>query len=379
MTGAAVVADSTGRIAYLDGLRAVAVSAVVAVHLAHPYFPHFQGGYVGVDVFFVLSGYIITTILWRRREPSGILAAYADFIRKRIWRLYPALIGLLVLGTLLVALFRAPVTVPAALEAAGWAAVQGGPILRALDAHAMLPFSHTWTLAVEWLFYLVWPLVLLTAHKRGVRPGRLAVAATATAALMYAMALQTTPDWFYYGPLARSAQLLAGCALALALLRRTVSVPSWLGTAGIVAGLAAVVGWTLLGSHYTDAAYRTVGFPAVTIASVAIIASGACAQTSKGTALLSVAPLGLIGRTSYSLYLWHMVPLHILDIDQMPISPFALGALGAAMVVILATASFVILERPFLTNRAAALAKAPPTSAATGPRNSSGRGIGSPS
>src|SRR3546814_137471 len=93
----------TGRFDYLDGIRAVAIAAVLALHWFSWYLPVFHGGSVGVDVFFVLSGFIITTMLWRTALPHGWVRGWGSFLRRRVVRLYPALLGLVASCTLLYA------------------------------------------------------------------------------------------------------------------------------------------------------------------------------------------------------------------------------------------------------------------------------------
>src|SRR5918995_3964148 len=102
-SGRGEVTAETGRIDYLDGIRAVAIGAVLSLHWLSWYSPLFHGGSIGVDVFFVLSGFIITTMLWRWQGPTALAAGWWAFVRRRIIRLYPALLGLVVIGVILYA------------------------------------------------------------------------------------------------------------------------------------------------------------------------------------------------------------------------------------------------------------------------------------
>src|SRR5438128_12084534 len=90
------MARQAGRVDYLDGIRAIAIGSVVSVHWLSWYTQYLHGGYIGVDVFFVLSGFIITTMLWRTPLPGSLAAGWWSFIRRRVARLYPALLGLVV-------------------------------------------------------------------------------------------------------------------------------------------------------------------------------------------------------------------------------------------------------------------------------------------
>src|SRR5690348_18238288 len=104
-------ARSGGRGAYVDGIRAVAVVAVLLYHWVSQYLPVFDGGYVGVDVFFVLSGFVITSVLWNRSSRGGLGAEYGSFLTRRLRRLYPALLAMLLLGGVAVAVAGKPVSV----------------------------------------------------------------------------------------------------------------------------------------------------------------------------------------------------------------------------------------------------------------------------
>ena len=166
-------ADRDDRVAYLDGIRAVAILAVLSLHWLSWYFPLFRGGSIGVDVFFVLSGFIITTVLWRSRAHGSAAGAWWTFVKRRAIRLYPALIGFVGLTFLLYAV------VPGAPVRADLVAERGLLALSQLSAAAaatsgngiwtpsLNPFGQTWSLAVEWYAYLLWPAVVIAARRRG--------------------------------------------------------------------------------------------------------------------------------------------------------------------------------------------------------------------
>lgn len=340
------------RIDYLDGVRAVAIAAVLAVHWAEPYLPLLKGGYVGVDVFFVLSGFLITGVLWGSNPVAGATAAaYADFLRRRARRLLPALVTFLVVGTALVAGVGSPVPATEAARSAAISVAQATSVVRGLVLDDVDPFTHTWSLSVEWMFYLAWPVVLLAWRSRGVSEYRVALGAVIGALACYAASLATTPEWFYYGPTSRTAQLLAGCAASLWLLRAgsEATVSPWLrraGDWGASLALAVIVVWTVVGPHQETAAYRWFGFPLLTLSAVVLCWVSRLRRDTRAGRLLSWAPLGAIGRSSYSLYLWHVLGIQVLTRDTWGWPPLALAGTAIAGTVVATWLSYRYLEVP---------------------------------
>nr|WP_228375131.1 acyltransferase family protein [Demequina iriomotensis] len=311
----------------LDGLRAVAVLLVVAYHLAPSLVP---GGYVGVDVFFVLSGFLITTILLREHARTGRVSL-TRFWRHRVRRLVPALVAV-VTATL------AAVALPAAIGAARGIPVEGSPwgdVLVGVRAHvgaaatftsnwelvasgrsyaeASMPglFENLWSLSVEEQFYVLWPLAVIGALALGIRARRAAVLAGALAALSAAgMAVlwpaDGDPTRVYMGTDTHAFGLMIGAALAFWWTwergRRTKRerAPGALALGAVAfAALAAIAmampwdspwayrGGLLLASLATAAAIRMV----LVVPEVG--------------ARLDVAPLRWVGDRSYGIYLWH--------------------------------------------------------------------------
>lgn len=361
-------ADGGGRDAYFDGIRALAIGSVVLYHWASQYLPVFDGGYVGVDVFFVLSGFVITSVLWHRRPRSGLGADYRAFLTGRVRRLYPALLALLVVGTAGYVLLR-PGVVRSTIDAALVAVAQGSSFVQAVSGYEPRPFSHTWTLSVEWAFYLLWPLLLLHAKRKGTPPERLAMIAAQVAVLLYAADLFAPSDrWFYFALTARAPQLLAGCALALwaASGRYRPRLPAGVAEGLAVAAMVAVTWWTVWGWTQVQMQYRVIGYPLITVSAVVLCALPflSTSRRSPVQRALSWRPAAKLGLVSYSLYLWHLLAIEAIGpkLLHMGVSwPGRYVAIVAATVVT-TWLSYRYLERPFLRGRGGSL-RAQPASA----------------
>lgn len=346
----------TARFAYLDGIRAVAIAAVLALHWVSWYVPLFHGGSIGVDVFFVLSGFIITTLLWRPEQ-----AGYRAFVHRRVLRLYPALVGLVAGSVVLYAAVPWAPAGPVEVARRGvlvlsqassvWAAGQSG----SLWLPGLQPFGQTWSLAVEWYFYLLWPLLVLLARRRGWSAARLARLTAVAAVALYLMALPLPTFPFYFGPLARFAELLAGGALALHL--SAGARPTSRGGLPASVALAAIAAYALLGADGHSPVYGFVGIPVGVAATLVLVhhgyAGGAGPTRSPVHRLLSHPAVAAVGRCSYSLYLWHVVPFLLLE--DAPAPRLVLGPIAVAAAVGLTWLSFRWLERPFLRGRSDAL------------------------
>ena len=340
------------RRADIQGIRAVAVIAVIAFHL----FGWPGGGYLGVDAFFVVSGFVITGVLVRERERTGRISLRAFWIR-RARRILP--LALLVIAAVL------------AIAPWAWAGAKVASIhtdalwamLFAANWHyaaradtyfdtgsAPSPLLHYWSLGVEEQFYVAWPLlvVLAVAVAGGVRRHRAAVGALAAlvggASLVWA-AVQTTsdPTTAYYSTLTRAWELALGAALAtvplyavrLAPAARTVL--SWAGLATILTAYVLVTPET--GVPYPAALGVAVGTALVLVAGIGAPAPGAVLLTNPVS--------GYVGDISYGLYLWHF-PLVVLAPIVLTTTGAASAALVLAATAALAVISHHLVERPAL-------------------------------
>jgi peptidoglycan/LPS O-acetylase OafA/YrhL len=359
----------------VEGLRGVAVLMVVLYHAALLSGSSLQlpGGFLGVDLFFVISGFLITGLLVRERERSGTIS-FLRFYARRVRRILPAAVA-----TLLIVLPLAYILVPLgsrpdALTDGASAALSIANIRYAMTTDYFnptqySPFLHFWSLGVEEQFYLVWPAILLAVAWRRPRAGIVAALA-AIAVVSFALNVAITdsnPAFSFYMLPTRAWQLAAGGMLAL-----------WTGAPARVAARLRTacsraltgLGWVALGVLAFDAltlnssvvAYPGIAALGPTVAAVVLIASGT-AKWGPGV-LLRIPPLRFVGKISYSLYLWHW-PILLLGGAAVngadALSPTMLGAPQvlepvqavalAALAVPVAWVSWAFVEEPFRRGR----------------------------
>ncbi|MEO8814345.1 MAG: acyltransferase family protein [Mycobacterium sp.] len=360
----------------LDGLRALAVALVLADHGG---IPGAAGGFIGVDLFFVLSGFLITALLIDELARTGRIDLAGFWIR-RGRRLLPALVLMVVSVAAVHDLF--PPEAVAGLRAdaiaaffwmANWRFVaqqtdyftQGG---------TPSPLQHAWSLGVEEQYYFVWPLLLIAimlllaarARRRGgwatVGGARLAVfllaalGAAASAVLAVTLASDTTRDRVYFGTDTRAQALLVGAAAAALL------VGDWAAlTAGWsvirtrwgarIAQLLPVAGLAVLALAAHRAAgtateFRAGLFSIVAVAAIAVIAPVALHQSGLVARALSWSPLVWLGTISYGVYLWHWPVFLVLNGERTGWTGWALFVARCAVTVVLAAVSWWVIEQP---------------------------------
>jgi len=353
----AVAGGQRQRAPGLDGVRALAVLAVLAFHLGIPGAP---GGFLGVDVFFVLSGYLITDLLAARRDQSGQLSL-GQFWARRARRLLPALAVVLVTVTAAVALAEPgqlaalrPTLAAAACYASNWYQATHHVSYFASFGPPP-PLQHLWSLAIEEQFYLIWPLILaLVLAGLGSRHARAAVAWAGAAASALLMALLYTPgsdpSRVYYGTDTHAAALLVGAALALTWPLATIAAaPPRLTRRLDFAGLAGLALLAWAAGHLSGA--DPVVYPAGLV--IAALAAGglvlAAAAPGGVSAMLSLRPLRWLGVRSYGIYLWHWPVIALAAaIAGRNRVPAWLWPVEAAIVIGLAAASWKWVETPIL-------------------------------
>ena len=377
----------------LDGLRALAVAAVIVYHGDRRWLP---GGFLGVEVFFVISGYLITLLLIGEHERTGRISL-RGFWTRRFRRLLPALYVTLALVTVYLATFwraaqgRTRGDIVAGLTyTSNWYQIWVGQSYTATEA--FVPLRHLWSLAVEEQFYLVWPLVMIVLLRLGRRrlPAIGAVLLGLSAALAVMTAVLFVPgdievtcpagggsgyatvfgrclninDALYLGSASRASGLMLGAGLAVfwrpvAIMRgrlrargRVLDVVALVGLAG-----AALATWRLtlsgvgheFGMRYDARLFRG-GLFATGLATVALIAA-VTHQRAWTSRVLAIAPLRWVGIRSYGLYLYHWPVFQVLRRDRAPELPVDRFLIGVAVTVVFAEWSFRFVEMPVRQGR----------------------------
>ncbi len=351
----------------LDGLRALAVLAVLAYHADLPWA---RAGFLGVDVFFVISGYLITALMLSEHSRNGRISL-SRFWGRRALRLLPGLLVMLAVVAVAVPILapdqneslNGDITAALTYVSNWWMIFQDKPYFEAIGRPPVL--QHLWSLAVEEQFYLLWPLVLAFGlrnpfHKprRLVKWILLAVAGSAVAmALMYSP--EADASRVYYGTDTRLGTILLGAALAfLWSPGHRTAAPKWVGSFARDAaalGSLAVIGWLVVNWHEFEPRLYRGGFTAVALlAAIVVAVASHPGFMTKG--LLGNLPMRWLGQRSYSIYLWHwpvfMVTRPDLDVS---LSGLPLLALRMGLTLALAVASYELIEKPI---RHGALARA---------------------
>jgi peptidoglycan/LPS O-acetylase OafA/YrhL len=349
--------SNSRRIKGLDGVRAAAVVGVIAAHL---HFPALYGGGVGVDIFFGLSGYLITSILLRERFATGQISL-PKFWGRRALRLLPAVFLVLIVVDAVVLIgghrlhdpqwHQGLVATPAVVfYYSNWLIV---------DHHLLGQYGPLWSLSVEEQFYILWPLIMVVAFRTS-RPLRLL---TWIATVVIALVIVDRFASFHpadldrtFGTDYRIDGILAGCLLAIAfgggLAERIAAITKrWIWPA---------IGYLLLVAVFTPKfgdnshpgrvyLYYTVGLPLVAIATQTVIGFLVTHQSDRITRFLGWRPIEYTGRISYGMYLWHYVIIAALGSLAVP-HPSAKYALAIlltyGLTYLAATLSWRLFERP---------------------------------
>ena len=353
----------------LDGVRALAVALVLAYHAG---LPGAGGGFFGVDVFFVLSGFLITSLLLDRRGRHGTISL-ASFWAGRARRLLPALL-LMVNAVVLWTVFVLPPgalpslrgdVVAALLYVANWHFVSTASNYFA-GGSTPSPLLHTWSLAIEEQFYLVWPIVLILVLRLAQPLRRLgalcAAGAMGSAAVMAVLYHAGEPvSRLYYGTDTHAEPLLVGALLAVVLsasaqrrgswvpspLTRTVSVASF-------AGVGALAGLLVLAHSMTGSGAFTYegGYSLVSVAAALLIWSVVAAPNGPVASVLTRRPLRWLGRVSYGVYLWHY-PVFVLVLTHAStgLAGWWLVSARLGLTLTLAAVSYYAVESPIRAGR----------------------------
>jgi peptidoglycan/LPS O-acetylase OafA/YrhL len=379
----------------LDGLRGLAVLAVMAFHTS----PAAHGGFLGVDIFFVISGYLITSLLLREYSRTGGVDLRTFYLRRTL-RLAPALLFMLLLTvpltlTVLHQQMGMPVVVAVGsvlLYVANWAnvAVAGGTG----------PLTHTWSLAIEEQFYLVWPLILIALLARRRRPPTTALALLIAVVILSRWIIwdHSHAKWLYYATTSHCDGLLIGSVLAILLDQHRASTPSaslvttqptvttppaatpagqpsfqsllnptgtvfppaaappttaaaWIGLTGIVLLMATL--------HINSGATYEYGLPLIAACTALVIWHLATTDTGVLVQILSFRALTGIGVVSYGLYLYHFPVFKL--VQNRGLSHPVQHALEVTVTIAITTFSWYVVEKPALRLKDRLTAPARPT------------------
>ena len=343
----------------IDGLRAVAVTAVIFYHLGFTWIP---GGFLGVDLFFVISGYVITRLLLDSIERSGGLDL-RGFYKARARRLLPPMIFMIVVTGFYITIWaqdsvrRFVTDVPFALTGSinWWLVAKEQDYFEAIGRPPLL--QHTWSLAVESQFYLIWPIILLLVLKRfgkKIIPFAALLIAVVSASLLFYVSLQldasSDVSHIYFGTDTHSVGLFLGSALAVSWIpqnfksevsKRAQNFIDFIGVFGLIGILASF----LLIDESSPTAYK-IAFPLAAVFGIAIITS-IVHPASRFAPILQNRVLLWVGERSYAIYLWHWVIFQIsrpsVDIEG---EDWALIAVRILIVLALADISLKLVELP---------------------------------
>lgn len=331
----------------IEGLRAVAILLVIFSHLGSPIFP---SGFIGVDVFFVLSGYLITGLLLQEIRTTGHIR-FSRFYARRARRLLPAAMLLVVAVCLVEAVVINPFEQYRVLKAALATLLYSSNFYFAhLSVNyfdrgsAINPLLHTWSLAVEEQFYLVWPILLLLLARARNRSKTILLALLALAVVSFAFCMWYTssnPMSAFFSSPARVWEFCLGALLVLTpetSMRSARRSCSWLGIGGFT-GLLLCAQWI-----------RSIEFPGFVailpaLGTMAVLLAGAGAPSSPVPRLLSTSPAQAVGGLSYSLYLWHW-PALVVARQLFPSGSLAVRLAALAVAVTLAAITHWLIENP---------------------------------
>ena len=348
----------------IDGLRAIAVTAVIFYHLGFQWIP---GGFLGVDLFFVISGYVITRLLLDSIARSGGLDL-RGFYKARARRLLPPMVFMIVVTTFYISIWaqdsvkRFLTDTPFSLTGAmnWWLVFKEQDYFEAIGRPPLL--QHTWSLAVETQFYLIWPVLLLIILKRfgkKVIPVAALAIALISGTALFLVSLQldasSSVSHVYFGTDTHSIGLFLGAALAVSWIPQNFKsevsnkAQNFIDFIGVF-GLVGILGSFLLIDESSPTAYK-IAFPLAAVFGAAIITS-IVHPASRFAPILQNRVLLWIGERSYAIYLWHWVVFQItrprVDIDG---QDWALIALRILVVLALSDISLKLVELPIRSGK----------------------------
>lgn len=332
----------------IDGLRALAVLAVIVFHLEPA---RLQGGFVGVDVFFVISGFLISSQLMSELRRGTF--SYVEFYIRRIRRIFPALI-LVIVAVLVAGWF---LLLPQEYAQLGKHVVAGSLFVSNIVlwteagyfdiTSSGKPLLHLWSLGVEEQFYIVWPVVLALLWRAGLLRAKWLVLGSLVSLAVCGWLSTRDPSAAFFMPWARFWQPMTGAVIAILLIGKDARAgsPGALHHVGSVIGLGLIVGAILFVDD--QSAYPWLRAVLPTAGAAMIIAAGPAAVLNRH--LLSRRVCVLIGLISYPLYLWHWPLFSFLEIVGPPGPVHGYKLLAVLLSFLLATATYIFVEKPIRT------------------------------
>jgi len=335
----------------LDGIRGLAVLGVVAFHTRQDWFP---GGYIGVDIFFVLSGFLITSLVVAGHQKSGTVS-FPRFYLRRGLRLLPALLVLCLLVAVSDLLVHMPgrnlslLGVATALTYTSAIVAAGGR-----DLQDMLP---TWSLSVEEYFYFVWPALLVLIMR--IRRALVAVAGLCAVAVAYHALVPVLAGWdwsrIYYAPDTRFDQLLIGALLAFVAPVVAPKVRTWMAVGAAVV----LASFVVVPARFTAVLYLHGLSTVIALLAAMVVAHAASGMASWTHRVFTLRPLVWVGKRSYGIYLWN-APILALT-GMIPVRGLIQLPLATALFFAVPAMSFRFVEQRFLRLKTRFAARTSPT------------------
>ncbi|MBV8881681.1 MAG: acyltransferase [Planctomycetaceae bacterium] len=334
----------------LDGLRGIAVVLVVLSHI--PSLP-FGGGFFGVDLFFVLSGFLITSLLFEEWRANGDISLKAFYARRAL-RLLPALVEVLGVAAIVSGRWESAEAAARMRESALMTLCYCANWFVAYRSYPRGELSHTWSLSVEEQFYVVWPLLLLVLLRSGWSRRRMAavlVAGMLGSALLRAVLWLTTKSWerVYFGSDTHADGLFAGALVALLVhAGAQPSTEAWRRILNWVAHLMmGYLGFFFVSGWAADPYLMLGGYLGLNLGAAAVVLCLVTSPWAPLRLLCEAPPLVWLGKISYGVYLWHSVVFWTLGVTGLRIGgPAWALPLGALLAV--SAASYYGFERPLL-------------------------------
>lgn len=329
----------------LDGLRGIAIIAVLLHHQLTPF--SLSGGFLGVDLFFVLSGFLITGLLLDEFEKTGSISL-RNFYTRRVLRLGPAL-ALYLLASLAVSYHRQLMSVTSQIKLIVIALLYSTNWRLAFGWDSTLdPTAIIWSLSIEEQFYLIWPLLVLGGlalklKRRFIIVG-LGLSILGVMFHRYLLSYEAVPlTRLYYGTDTRADALLVGCLIALLPITAIwVRAKRWLNVASILSAAGLV--YLIVVSTFSDAFLYRAGFTGIALLAGILILVAANSPPRLLSVVLKWSPLRWFGRISYGLDLWHWLVVQNMSLYYLGYwQPWARLAIALGI----ASASFYFVERPF--------------------------------